>query len=57
MVGTKEEVQDIWSEAQELVDKINLPSIITCKIIGNTDEFVVLLDGKVTEDVSGRNVK
>ena len=55
MVGTKEEVEDIWAEAEEVVEPINLPSIMTCESIGNTDEVVVLLDVKVTEDVAGSN--
>ena len=55
MVGTKEQVEDIWYYAEEVVDQINLPYIMTCESIGNTDEVSVLLGAKVTEDVAGSN--
>ena len=52
---SKEEVEDIWSEAEELVQTINHPAIMTSDSMVNIDEAVVLLDTKVNANVSGRN--
>ena len=38
-----------------MVETINLPSIMTCENMGNTDEVVVLLDAEVTEEIAGSN--
>ena len=55
MVGTKEEVEHICTEAEEVMEPVNLPPIMTDGSMGSVDEIGVLSDVKVSESVLGIN--
>ena len=42
MVRTKQEVEDIWDEAKEVVEPVNLPPVMTDDSTGIVDEIMVL---------------
>ena len=55
MVGTKEEVEHIWTESEEVVEPVNLPPVTTDYRMGSLDEIVVSLSVKFAETVVCRN--